>query len=75
MRHILLRLTRSLLLPYHRSAAAIAGLIPTYDCQDFVLVYEPEAAALTACAQNNISVEVSGRGVLAGIVPESGCPV
>lgn len=38
-------------------AATLAGLIPSLDSEDFALVYEPEAAALTACAQNNVSVE------------------
>jgi hypothetical protein len=36
----------------------LAGIIPSKDSPDMVLVSEPEAAALTACSQASLTVDV-----------------
>ena len=38
-------------------SATLAGIIPNQDSHDLALIYEPEAAALTACSQANVTVE------------------
>ena len=39
-------------------AVVLAGFIPEHEIFNVALVNEPEAAALTACSQANVTVEV-----------------
>ncbi len=46
----------------------LAGIIPSQDCPDMTMIYDHEAAALTACCQANMTVEVGQVFLIVNVV-------